>query len=56
MKFNLPVIILKGTILMPESEIRLEYDDDISKSILEESETFHDNNILVVTQNNIESN
>ena len=56
MKFNLPVIILKGTILMPESEIKLEYDDNISKGILEESETFHDNNILVVTQNNIENN
>lgn len=55
MKFNLPVIVLKGTLLMPEAEIRLEYEDITSKSILDEAETFHDNNILVVTQNSIDN-
>lgn len=56
MKFNLPVIVLKGTVLLPDSEIKLEYDDDISKNILEEAELFHDNNLLIVTQNNIDQN
>ena len=56
MKFDLPVIVLRGTILLPDSEIKLEYDDNISKSILEESQLFHDNNLLVVTQNNIDQN
>ena len=56
MKFNLPVIVLRGTILLPESEIKLEFDDDTSKGILEESELFHDNNLLVVTQNSLEQN
>ena len=56
MKFNLPVIVLKGTILMPESEIKLEFDDEISKNIIEESQIFHDNNLLIVTQNNIDEN
>jgi len=56
MKFNLPVIVLKGTILLPEAEIKLEFDDEISKGIIEESELFHDNNLLIVTQNNIDEN
>ena len=56
MNFNLPVIILKGTILMPEAEIKLEFDDEISKNVIEESEIFHDNNLLIVTQNSIEEN
>ena len=56
MKFDLPVIVLKGTILMPDAEIKLEYEDDISKNILEESELFHDNNLLIVTQNDIDQN
>lgn len=56
MKFNLPVIVLRGTILFPESEIKLEYSDEVSKNILEESEMFHDNNILIVTQNSIDEN
>ena len=54
MKFNLPVIVLKGTILLPEAEMKLEYEDDINKNILEESELFHDNNILIVTANDME--
>ena len=56
MKFNLPVIVLKGTILFPEAELKLEFDDSVSKNILEESELFHDSNLLVVTQSGIEQN
>ena len=56
MKFNLPVIVLRGTILLPESEMRLEFDDNVSRSIIEEAEMFHDNNLLIVTQNSIEQN
>ncbi|MBR6689953.1 MAG: endopeptidase La [Bacilli bacterium] len=56
MKFNLPVIVLKGTILLPEAEIKLEFEDEVSKNIIDESELFHDNNLLIVTQNSIEEN
>lgn len=56
MKFNLPVIVLRGTILLPEAEIKLEFDDNISKSILEESNLFHDNNLLIVTQKGTDQN
>lgn len=56
MKFNLPVIVLKGTLLLPEAEIKLEFDDDISKNIIDEAELFHDKNILIVTQSGIDEN
>ena len=56
MKFNLPVIVLKGTIILPEAEIKLEFEDEVSKNIIEESELFHDNNLLIVTQNGIDEN
>jgi len=44
---NLPVIILKGLVLLPNNEIRLEFGDDTSKSLIELSTIFHDNNILI---------
>lgn len=56
MKFNLPVIVLKGTILLPEAEIKLEFEDEASKNIIDEAKLFHDNNLLIVTQNSIEEN
>ena len=44
---NLPVIILKGLVLLPNNEIRLEFDDDTSKSLIEISSVFHESKILV---------
>ena len=49
-KINLPVIILKGIVLLPNNEIKLEFDNQISRNIIEVSEMFHDKKILVVTQ------
>ena len=48
-KTNLPVIILKGIILLPNNDIRLEFTNDESKNIIDVSELFHDNEILVVS-------
>lgn len=56
MKFNLPVILLKGTVLMPQAEIKLEFADELSKNIVDESELFHNNQILVVTKTSLEEN
>lgn len=56
MKFNLPVIILNGTILLPESEIKLEFEDEVSRNIIDESELFHDNNLLIITKLGIDQN
>lgn len=49
-KANLPVMLLKGIILLPFHEIRLEFEEAANRSILDVAETFHDNYILVVSQ------
>lgn len=49
MKMNLPVILLKGLILLPNNEIRLEFENDESKNILDVAEMFHENQLLVVS-------
>ena len=56
MKYNLPVLLLNGTLLFPNSEIKLEFFDELSKSIIEESELFHDAKILVVTKTSLDQN
>ncbi len=48
-KTDLPVIILKGIILLPHNDIRLEFSNEDSKNIIDVSELFHDNEILVVS-------
>ncbi len=49
MKMNLPVLLLRGIVLLPHNEIRLEFDSSVSKNIIDVSELFHDSNILVVS-------
>ena len=48
-KTNLPVILLKGIVLLPNNDIRLEFNNDDSKNIIDVSELFHENEILVVS-------
>lgn len=50
MKNNLPVIILKGLILLPFNDIRLEFENDGSKTIIDTAELFHDHKVLLVSQ------
>ena len=56
MKYNLPVILLKGTVLIPQNELKLEFEDEFSKNIIDEAELFHDNKILIVTKSSLEEN
>ena len=56
MKYNLPVILLKGTVLIPQNELKLEFEDELSKNIIDEAELFHDNKILIVTKSSLEEN
>jgi len=51
-KVNLPVIILKGIVLLPNNEIRLEFENSDNSSVIDISEMFHDGNILIVNQKN----
>ena len=50
MKSNLPVIVLKGIVLLPNNDVRLEFENDGSKNIIDTAELFHDNNVLLVSQ------
>ena len=50
MKTELPVIILRGIILLPNNDIRLEFDHDVSKNIVDVSELFHDGKVLVISK------
>ena len=52
MNQNLPVLLLNGTILMPNGEIKVEFSDEASKNIVDEATFFHGNKILVVTEFN----
>lgn len=55
MKLNLPVIILNRTVLLPSQELKLEFDDQISRGIIDESEFFHNNKVFVVTQKSLDN-
>lgn len=50
MKTNLPVILLKGIVLLPNNDIKLEFDKGESSIILDESEMFHNNKLLIVCE------
>ena len=52
MKNNLPVVILKGVVLLPNCDLRIEFDNDYHKSILDVSELFHDNKVLIIVKEN----
>lgn len=47
MKISLPTVLLNNNILFPKSEVKLEFDNEISKNIISEAEFFHDNTILI---------
>ena len=49
-KTNLPVMILRGVVLLPFNELRLEFDNDMNKDVIEVAELFHDNKLLIVCQ------
>lgn len=51
-KTNLPVIILKGAVILPYCEFRLDLNNSIDKHILELSEKNHDSHLLIVSPTN----
>ncbi len=48
-KNNLPVILLKGLVLLPLGEARVELNNDITKKVIDISKLYHDNQVLIVT-------
>ena len=49
LKTDLPVILLRGIVFLPNNEIRLEFDNEMSRNIIDIAELFHDKNLLVVS-------
>ena len=45
---NLPIVLLKNIILFPYNEIRIEFNSSKEKLILENSEKYNDNHILLI--------
>ena len=54
MKLNLPVVLLKGLVILPNNDLRLEFENDESRNIIDLSTMFHDNQLLIVTQVDLE--
>lgn len=48
MKYNLPAILLKGFIILPDQEIKLEINNKYSKKTVETSRNEYNNHVLVV--------
>lgn len=46
---NLPVILLKGLVLLPYEDARIELNNDITKKVLDISRLYHNNEVLIVT-------
>lgn len=47
-KTNLPVILLKGLVLLPSQEVRIEINNDISKKVVDISKLYHNDEVLIV--------
>lgn len=47
-KSNLPVILLKNLVLLPNQEVRVEIKSEISKKVTEISKLYHDSEVLIV--------
>ncbi len=52
MKTNLPVIILRGIVLLPKNDIKLEFEKGDSSIIIDEAEMFHHGRLMVVCDSN----
>ena len=52
MKTNLPVILFRGSVLLPHSEIRIEINNDIDKKIISIAEEKYENQILIISPEN----
>lgn len=50
MKNNLPVILLRGLVLLPFNDLKLEFENDESRNVIDMAELFHDGELLVVLQ------
>ena len=53
MKESLPILLLKKLVLLPDQEIRLEINNEVSKVAIDESIKSNNSNILVISPINL---
>ena len=53
MKENFPILLLKKLILLPQQEIRLEINNDVSKFAIDDAIKNNNSNILVISPINL---
>ena len=53
MKENFPILLLKKLILLPNQEIRLEINNDVSKTAIDDAVKNFNSNILVISPINL---
>lgn len=51
-KTNLPVVLLRGVVLLPNNDVKLEFEKGDSSIIIDEAEMFHHGNLLVICDTN----
>lgn len=51
MQNSLPVLVLKDTVLLPSSELRMDFNTTLEKHIFSIAEGYHDSNLLIVNTN-----
>ena len=52
-KTNLPVVLLRGVVLLPNNDVKLEFEKGDSSIIIDEAEMFHHGNLLVICDTNV---
>ena len=56
-KSNLPVILLKGLVILPLGDARIELNNNITIKVIDIAREYHDNQVLIVTPiNDLEEN
>ena len=50
MKTNLPVILLRNVILLPNNDLKIEIDSEYSKNVISKAVNFHHNQVFIVSQ------
>lgn len=52
-KTSLPVLVVRNIVLLPWSEIRIEFDNDNDKKLISLVESYYDNNVIVVNPKDV---
>ncbi len=52
-KTNLPVLLIRNMVLFPNSEVRIEIDNDIDRKVISLAEDYYDNQVLIINPKDV---